>query len=275
MTPINRASQVFDAIQAVKSAAPAFCTNFFPTERKVQSWIEHSELTGEDVRDGTALFFRRDRDFWHLYFCAASPSALKQELASLKDPANERMVVDLVGNETTLHELLTILEKAGFRRYSKLQRMARAHSADLPASANDDASVEFALSSDRQAIADLLESSFDRYADQLPVLHEIDAAISNRQMLAIKCDDTLAAVLFYETQGMTSTIRYWAVADRFRTRRFGAALMRYYLQAHAAVRRFVLWVVSTNENAVQKYQHYGYAADGLIDHVLANQFVRP
>ena len=41
-----------------------------------------------------------------------------------------------------------------------------------------------------------------------------------------------------------------------------------------AVKRFILWVVATNENAVKKYQHYGYAADGLIDHVLANKMIR-
>jgi hypothetical protein len=274
MTPITKAIEVFDAIQAVKSDAPAFCTNFYATERKVQSWIEHGELTG-DVRDGAALFFRKDRDFWHFYFCASNPGALQQQLDSLSGMGTERMVVDLVGSETAVSELLSILEKAGFRRYSRLQRMARSHSAGLPAAANGDATVEYAHSGDRQAIADLLDSSFDRYADQLPVMHEIHAAIENRQMLVIKCEDAVAAVLFFETQGLTSTIRYWAVAERFRARRFGAALMRCYLQAHVAVRRFVLWVVSTNQNAVQKYQHYGYAADGLIDHVLANQFVRP
>ena len=274
MTPINKANEVFAAIQAVKAAGPAYCTNFFPIEWKVQSWIEHGELAGVDVRDGAALFLRKDRDFWHLYFCAASPGTLQRELVSLAGLGTERIVVDLVGSETALTEQLAILEHAGFRRYSRLQRMARSHSAELPAAIYGDASAEYAGPGDRLAIADLLDSSFDRYADQLPAMHEIDAAIENRQMLAIKCAETLAAVLFFETQGLTSTIRYWAVAERFRARRFGAALMRCYLQAHSAARRFVLWVVATNENAVQKYRHYGYAADGLIDHVLANQFVR-
>lgn len=272
MAPINTVSQVFDAIRAVKSAAPAFCTNFFPIERKVQAWIDHGELAG-DLRDGTALFFRKDRDFWHLYFCAASPGTLERELISVKSLKTERMVVDLVGNEAALSELLTLLKRAGFRRYSQLQRMARSPESGLPPASTGDAVVTNAEPADREAIVDLLDSSFDRYADQLPTRHEIEAAIAGRQMLAIKCGEVLAAVLFFETQGLTSTIRYWAVAESFRSRRFGAALMRGYLQAHAAVRRFILWVVATNENAVQKYQHYGYAPDGLVDHVLANQLI--
>jgi hypothetical protein len=50
--------------------------------------------------------------------------------------------------------------------------------------------------------------------------------------------------------------------------------MRYYLATHGAVRRFILWVTVSNENAVQKYRHYGYAPDGLIDDVLVNQMIR-
>jgi GNAT superfamily N-acetyltransferase len=89
-------------------------------------------------------------------------------------------------------------------------------------------------------------------------------------VLTIKADGSLAAILFLETQGFTSTVRYWVVADKFQSRGFGSALIRHYFAAQSAVRRFILWVTVDNENAVQKYRHYGYAPDGLIDHVLLN-----
>ena len=117
----------------------------------------------------------------------------------------------------------------------------------------------YADKTDCQAIINLLECSFDRYADQLPMLYEIEAAIEARQILAVKCEGTLAALLFFETQGFTSTIRYWVVAERFRSHRFGSALIRHYFAAQSAVRRFILWVTADNENAVLKYRHYGYA----------------
>jgi hypothetical protein len=47
---------VFDAIQQVKTGAPAFCTNFFPVQRKLQEWIEHGELLVEN-RGEAAFFF--------------------------------------------------------------------------------------------------------------------------------------------------------------------------------------------------------------------------
>jgi ribosomal protein S18 acetylase RimI-like enzyme len=127
--------------------------------------------------------------------------------------------------------------------------------------------------SDLNAIGDLLDGSFDKYADQLPTVSELEDAISERQIALVKCDRVIAALLFFETQGFTSTIRYWVVAEQFRSRRFGSALMRHYFAAQSSVRRFVLWVVGTNSDAVRKYRHFGYAPDGLVDHVLANGMV--
>ena len=103
--------------------------------------------------------------------------------------------------------------------------------------------------------------------------HHIDAAIQARQIFAIRCDSALAALLFFETQGFTSTVRYWVVANQFQSVGFGSALIRHYFAAQSAVRRFILWVTVDNENAVKKYRHYGYNPDGLVDNVLVNSLV--
>ena len=90
----------------------------------------------------------------------------------------------------------------------------------------------------------------------------------------IKHAQTLAGLLFFETQGVTSTIRYWVVAEKFRTLRYGSALMRAYFAAQAAIQRFNLWVIADNQPAILRYQHYGYASDKLVDHVLVNKMIR-
>jgi len=274
MTPIHTVAQVFDAIQQAKAGASAFTTNFFPAERRLQGWIAHGELLGE-FSDGVTFFLRRDRDFWRFYFCAASVTALEQEAAKLAELKTERVMADLVGQETALGALLVVLESAGFRRYGRLQRMARSGPPGQPPSADDEAPVAGADKADAPAILELLEGSFDRYADQLPLLYEVEAAIESRQMLVIKCNGALAALLFFETHGFTSTIRYWVVAEPFRAHRFGAALMRHYFASQTAVRRFLLWVAADNGDAVRKYRHYGYEPDGLLDHILANATIRP
>jgi ribosomal protein S18 acetylase RimI-like enzyme len=274
MGPVTTVTAVFDAIQGAKAGASAFCTNFFPAQGKLQGWIDHGELLGE-LGDRSAFFLRKDRDFWHLYFCAADVATLRQEITALPALKTERVAADLVGSEAVLGELLNVVESAGFRRYSRLVRLARPSQPAPPQSAAAGTEVLCADKTDGQAIINLLECSFDRYADQLPALYEIEAAIAARQILAVKCEGTLAALVFFETQGFTSTIRYWVVDQRFRSHRFGSAVMRHYFAVQAAVRRFVLWVTANNDNAVLKYRHYGYAPDGLIDHVLVNEMTRP
>ena len=272
MGPVTTVAQVFAAIQTAKATASAFCTNFFPAKGKLQGWIDHGELLGE-LRDRSAFFLRKDRDFWHLYFCASDVATLQRDIRELPALATERVAVDLVGSEALLGEVLNAVESAGFRRYSRLVRLARPGEPAQPQSPANGTQVIYADQSDGPAIISLLECSFDRYADQLPALYEIDAAIASRQVLTVKHEGALAAVLYFESQGFTSTIRYWVVAAEFRSHRFGSAVMRHYLASQSAVRRFILWVTAENENAVLKYRHYGYAPDGLIDHVLVNNLI--
>lgn len=271
MTPIQTISQVFDAIQQAKAGAPDFCTNFFPVQRKIQEWIEHGELAGV-FRDDAVFLFRRDRDFHHCYFCASSVSALKRDIAELPVLKSERLVMDLVGKEADLGTMIALWEKTGFRRFTRLYRMARVGQA-VPAAAAESSPIVFAGAADAPAILELLERAFNRFGEQIPTLYEIEAAVQARQILAAKHDGALAGLLFFETQGVTSTLRFWAVGEEFRALKFGSALMRQYFAVNPTVKRFNLWVAADNINAVQKYGHYGYTPDGLVDYVLANELV--
>ena len=278
MISVRTVGEVFEAIQRAKVDASAFTTNFFPVQARLQSWINRSELLAE-VRDGVASFLRKDRNFWHYYFAASNPSQLERYLGEIPQLKREPVVMDVVGREAVLPDLLRVLETSDFRRYARLVRLARPYTASLLSvqstnpSPNPAPAVLLAESTDSHAILRLLESSFNPYADQLPEVYEIDEAISRKQILTVKIDGALAALLYFETQGVTSTVRYWAVAEQFRSLRLGSVLMRHYFSAQQAVRRFILWVTAANENALQKYQHYGYAPDGLVDHVLANPLI--
>ena len=269
MTPIQTPGQVFDAIQRAKAGARAFCTNFFPVELKLRGWINHGELFVE-LRDGATFFLRKDRDFLRFYFCAADVAALQREITAWPGLKTERVLTDLVGNESAVNNMLLALEPAGFRRHTQLRRLVKTGRSE---SASDGLPVGFAEKADGQAILGLIESIFDHYGEQLPMLYEIETAIESRQILAARSDGELAGLLFFETQGQASTVRFWAVAEKFRDLKTGSALIRHYFKIHDSVRRFTLWVNAGNDNAIRKYRHFGYAPDGLIDHVLASRLI--
>jgi len=272
MILVYNTREVFDAMQQAKAGSPSFTTNFFPAQRKVQGWIARAEMLTER-HDHAALFLRKDQDFWHLYFCAASPEALQRAINSSALVKTAPIVVDLVGNDPGIKGLITVLGAVGFRPYRRLFRMAKLISSSPIEDRADAPAVQFAEIFDSRAILDLIFQSLDRYAEQLPTPQEIESATANRQILAVKCDGELAGLLFFETQGLTSTVRYWLVAERFRARWFGAVLMRHYFAVHLKVRRFILWVMADNEDAIKKYRHYGFAPDGLVDQVLVNGMI--
>ena len=273
MQRVDTIAAVFSAMQQVKTAAPAYCTNFFPVPQKLQRWIDQNELFLE-VSAGAAFFFKKDHDFWRIHFCALDRNALRRQFLSLPALKTEPLVIDMLEYEKTADGLVPLIESTGFRRYAQLCRLTRAGSAPPPPIPSGDVQPVYAAQKDARGVLEILGSSFDRYAEQIPKLSEIEMAAENRQILMLQHDQTIAGLLFFETQGAASTIRYWLVAEKFRALHYGSALMRAYFAAQGAVRRFTLWVMADNESALQKYRHYGFMPDRLIDHVLVNEMIR-
>lgn len=272
MQKVDTTGAVFDALQRVKTNAPAYCTNFFPAPQKVQRWIDQGELFLE-TSPGVAFFLKKDREFWRVYFCAADRDVLRQQFMSIDVVKAKPLVVDVLEYENASDGLLPLVETVGFRRYARLCRLARVGSAGLPQGQSGEAQPVYAVPEDARDIFKILDSSFDRYAEQLPNISEIEMAVENRQILMLKHDQTIAGLLFFETLGAASAIRYWLVAEKFRTLHYGSALMRAYFAVHGAIRRFTLWVMADNESALQKYRHYGFMPDRLTDHILVNEMI--
>lgn len=272
MSPALTVAQVLEAIQQAKLGATDYLTNFFPVEKRLGEWIARGELAVE-MKCGCAFFFRKDRDFQHLYFSAPNADALHQGLDAMAVLKSEKVVLDIVGKEAGLTDLLQSWEQHGFQRHTKLFRMAR-----IVASATEIAAgttpVEFAAAADAGAILRLLEEQFDCYGEQIPLLYELEVAIAAQQILIVRQGNEVAGLLFFETQGVSSTLRFWTVGAKFRALRIGSALMRQYFFSQNIVKRFGLWVAAGNANAVQKYEHYGYKPDGLVDYVLVNPLIR-
>lgn len=272
MGPVKTVGEVFEGIQRIKAGAMDFQTNFFPSPPKLQAWIDHKELFSE-LHDNATFLFKKDRDFWHLYFCAASLPGLQQAVMSVPSLKTDPVVADLLGMDAALGELTVSLGAAGFRHYARLQRMNRAGQGSETENTADNAIV-LAEKEDSRTVLELIESLFDRYGEQLPMLYEIEAAVNDRQVLTIKRNGVMAGILFFETHGLGSAVRFWAVAEKFRSTGVGSALMRHYHQMHSHVRRFTLWVNADNQDAIRKYGHYQYAPDGLVDCILANGLIR-
>ena len=268
MRPVHTPQQVFDGILRAKTGAQ-FCTNFYPARQKLETWIAREALYFQHC--GESLFFlRKERDFWHLHYCSPSTQALRRDLCDLETLHTERVVSDILGAPEALEALVPLMEGAGMHLHKRLARLARA-AQGITASPAD--GVILAHRCDVMAVMGLLEDAFDRYAKQLPEPGEIELAAQASEILLLKCGETLAGLLFFETRGVTSTLRFWAVAQAFRSACVGSTLIRHYLSTHPEVRRFVLWADADNRDLIEKYRHYHYVEDGVVDYVLANELI--
>ncbi|HEU4732091.1 MAG TPA: GNAT family N-acetyltransferase [Kofleriaceae bacterium] len=300
MTPLPSVAAIYEQLEQVRRTGP-LVTNFYPVPDKLQRSIERGELFS--LTAGNVVFvLRRDRDFLHLSFVASTAAelagALRERVASL----GETVTVDLLGPRERVAEIAEPFAQAGFRGHCTLHRMTRVAKQTKQTKQEDAASpppasdpeVVFASRDDAAELAGMLDAALDRHAEQIPDEDELARAASERKILVIRSGPaagkaeprgvgtpvvlpagrgaspagSIAGLLFFEVTGQSSLLRHWLVDPAHRDQRIGARLMRRYLADCKDVRRFLLWVISDNHNAIDRYRHYGYQQDGLIDQVL-------
>jgi len=259
---------LYEQMARTRRAGP-LVTNFYPVPAKLQRSIERGELFSTTA--GDVLFvLRRDRDFLHLSFVAGTAEELAAALRELVPSVAETVTVDVLGPRERVAELAELFAPTGFRRHCELHRMTRTTRQEdtPPPPAPPDPEVVFASRDDGPALAAMLETALDRHGEQIPDEDEMTRAAADRKILIVRSGPAIAGLLFFEVTGQSSLLRHWLVAPTHRDQRIGARLMRRYFADCKDVRRFLLWVISENHNAIDRYRHYGYAQDGLIDQVL-------
>lgn len=271
MNQLPSVAAVYEQMDRARRAGPLM-TNFYPAPDKLQRSIERGQLFS--MTTGNVLFvLRRDRDFLHLSYVASTPADLAGAVSELVASIADTVTVDVLGPRERVAEIVALFAPAGFRGQCTLERMTRVTKADQPAPAAADPEVVFASASDGAALASMLETALDRFSEQIPDADEMAKAATERKVLIIRSraagpTPPIAGMLFSEVTGQSSLLRHWLVDPAHRDQRIGARLMRRYFADCKDVRRFLLWVISDNHNAIDRYRHYGYQQDGLIDQVL-------
>jgi ribosomal protein S18 acetylase RimI-like enzyme len=250
--------------------AGAQLTNFYPTPEKLQRWIDEGALFSATAGN-VHFLLRRDRDFLHLSYMACRGDDLSAALHELQASTSQTLTVDLLGKREQVLEVAEQFVAAGFRPHRALHRMMRATDGTTATTDPVDPEVEFAGPDDAYELAGMLESALDRFAEQIPDADEMRKAAAERKVLIIRSATGIAGMLFFEVTGQSSLLRHWLVDSAYRDRRVGARLIRRYFADCTGVRRFTLWVISDNDNAIDRYRHYGYQNDVLVDHVLMRQ----
>ena len=266
MCPITELAQVQDAFQRAKQPGSQLTTNFFAPPWQVRDWIARQSLFYRTV-DGALLLFRRDRDFHHLYHVACSREALAHALETFAQaPLSTDVTADLVGSEADVTAIADTYARCGFREYSSLFRMTCPGSTRF--ASDESPQVVYATHDDAPMILAFLEGLLDRFAEQIPELDQLEAAATRDSILLARTEKELAGMLLFEKSGHSAVLRYWVVDDRYRNQGIGALLIKKFFRLCNDSKRITLWVVSDNHDAIEKYRHYGFQRDRLVDQIM-------
>ena len=119
------------------------------------------------------------------------------------------------------------------------------------------------------ALVDIaMQRDFDPLAEQLPSLKELEDYAERKQLLVIKDGDNLCGFLIFEITGVTWYLRYWYTSPDYRNKGIGAGLLRTSLLYGIESKRQIFWVIADNENAIKRYEHYGFKKENMNDYVM-------
>ena len=215
MIPVGSPQFVLERTDAVKSVSRTIETNFYAGKDVVESWTRAGSLFHEEI-GSSSFFFKKDADFFHLFYVSPSRGDLGQGLEALAGRP-EILTADIVTKAAAEAPVLAVFDKSGFRVYNTLVRLCRTGN---PGGEEKGLSgdVRLAAAADAGRIHEVLDRNFDRYAEQIPSTGEIAEDIGRERFLLADKDGVIAGLVHFELTGLTSHLRRWFVDPGFRGR---------------------------------------------------------
>lgn len=256
--------QVQGFVIEIRNQRQGYITNFFWDDQKHPYWVENGSLLYKKS-DECYLLLHNNGSFSNLFYIACNMEAVTK--AILQATLENDSVIDVIIKKDGKGEV-EALRAIGFETYKSLYRMSH-----IGLLANDNweksEDVTYASMADCQFVFNALHKDFDPICEQLPSLQEVKDYAQREQLLIIKDEDKLCGFLIFEISGTTSWyLRYWYTSPEYRNQRVGARLLKTALMIGKKTKRQQLWVISENENAIKRYEHYGFQRESYNDIVM-------
>jgi ribosomal protein S18 acetylase RimI-like enzyme len=268
MDKIFNRENVYKIIAKIKQSSKNCVTNFFPNDEKLDYWIGKNIFYSRDMVN-SVFFFRKDRDFYHLYFYSKDLLTLKADLELINNQFSEILVADCIGTGNNLASIVEIFERCNFKKYILYNRMIKfINMNELLHEVSHE--ITFPELKEAPLIFNMFESSFDRFAEQLPTIEELEIAIRNREVFVTKDNTFITGVLIRKMTLKSSLFMFFLVNREHRSKKVGSKLLSYYFN-ECRNKRIMMWVLSNNANAIEIYKHYGFTFDSWNDQIMINK----
>ena len=272
MDKVESIEQLKELIAYVRNMRQGFVTNFYLDEEKHAAWIRTGEFQYDKWEDTVFLLFDHyapdnEKYFTNMFYISTSEDAM---LARLKDYPEKYIydlyVLDIVGRDTMCLPLVEKLKAMRGYNDATLVRMTRIQSEELRVKSEE--SIVYAKRGDVSLIDELLHTHFDEQLKQLPLIDELEKMIEQKHILLSMREGKVAGILLFDLNATTLYLRYWLVLPEYRNKGVGSELLRQFLWEGRETKRQILWVNQANENAIVRYEHYGFQKENMYDYII-------
>lgn len=263
---VSNLSEISNAVIKVRNFKEGFVTNFFLDESKHQYWINNRILYIVDTPK-VVLLFKKGDGYCNVYYIATNIS----ELADMMDAVHtefvdEQWFVEVVGRDVQCEPILKKLQLIGYTEYNCLKRMVKITSDYYDEKGLD--GIEYALKDDVVEIDRCLHTFFNEKIEQLPLKDELIELIDRQCVIKCVEGNKTIGFLVFESNASTIHLRYWFSHPEYRNQKVGSRLLNRFFAIGKDTKRQILWVLKNNENAIKRYEHYGFTTENMNDYIL-------
>ena len=242
-------------------------TNCFIPLTEISEKIKKKDF--KVIEDESFLGFikKTEYDFSYLYFYIQNKLDFKLDVLKSK----RKIIVEIIFSNRRKESWNPILEKFytfGFDKYTSFNRMIYIKQTNKTLNYKNNQVIGL-REDDLNLVKKFLEKNFDIYAEKIPTLQELRNL--SKTTYLIKINNEIAALLISDKNGFTEELRYWLVDKKYRGEGFGGILMKYFLNNFSDTKTYLLWVQENNQNAIEKYQYFGFKKDKLSMYILKNK----
>ena len=254
-----------DKISKIRQNSSQFITNYYPNEAKDRFLINNGRLELIEDND-VCIIVKKYNGFKHISFATSNLTSAINSIEQFLKKDNSILVTDIIGLEEQTLEIQKEFENCDFELRLSLQRMLKIGVDEN--NRKDNENVVIASEKDLEDILDILQSNFDIYAEQIPEREELQDFINKKLIYLYKIEDEIAGLMIFELFPSSFYLRYWYTSTKYRNRGIASSLYKKAMFISGNIKRQMLWVVQDNKNAIERYEHYGFKKDKLIDKVM-------
>jgi ribosomal protein S18 acetylase RimI-like enzyme len=271
MISVSSINTILGLVKKVKDHKRGYLTNFFLDVPKAELWIRLNLVIFEEIGE-TVFICRKNQGFYNLFFITTEISVLYADIyLFIKKYSTEIFAIDIIGKTSDASDIKSSLVRNGFYQYTSLVRMSKVTHENY-FEKPDFKYLSYADKLKGIEVNRLLQTYFDRYAEQLPLIEEIHNWISKNGIIIYSDDNqTIQGFLIFELIGQTSYLRYWFVHPEHREKKIGSTLLHKFFADGRDTIRQLFWVIESNDNAIKRYEHFGFRKEALFDNIMINK----